>query len=394
MTHEGDGFGTRSVHGAHAQMPANRPSRAPIYQSAGWVFRNLTEVDEIYEGRLAGAVYGSDGNPNLLALEALVASLEDADDALATSAGMSAFAAAFLTLLRSGDRVVAARELYGNTIRLLDDLARFDVSTAYVDSTDLRAAEEALAGGARLVVVETISNPRLRVADIPALAQAAQRAGALLLVDNTFATPYHCRPLALGAHLAMESGTKFLGGHHDVLIGTLAGSAELLAPVRTFALRAGMVPGAFDAWLTARSIETLELRMQRASENASVLAHWLEAQPTVKRVHYPGLSSHPDHAIARRVLDRGFGAMVSFEIDGGAAAVDALLAKLERITFVLSLGGTNTTLSHPAKSSHRALTQATRDSMGLHDGFLRMSVGIEDVADIQADLARGLRALR
>lgn len=393
MPHRSEGFDTRAVHAADAQMPANRPSRAPIYQSAGWVFDDLAQVDAIYEGRLRGAIYGSDGNPNLLALETLIASLEDAHAALATSAGMAAFTCVFMTLLRSGDRVVAARELYGNTIRLLDDLARFGVSASYVDATDLAAVDEALSSGARLVLVETISNPRLRVADIPALAQRAHRAGAVLLVDNTFAAPYHCRPLSLGADLAMESGTKFLGGHHDVVIGTLAGSSELLSPARTFARRAGMIPSAFEAWLTSRSMETLGLRMQRASENALILATWLEQQPKIKHVYYPGLRSHPDHAIAARVLERGFGPMVSFEIEGGASAVDALLAKLLRVKLVLSLGGTNTTLSHPAKSSHRALTQQMRDSMGLHDGFLRMSVGIEDVADIQADLARGLAAL-
>jgi cystathionine beta-lyase/cystathionine gamma-synthase len=393
MAQSGDGFGTRSVHDARASTPANAPARTPIYQSAGWTFADLGQVDAIYERRVAGAIYGSDGNPNLIALEAQIASLERAPDALVTSAGMAAFAATFMTMLRSGDRVVEAREVYGNTLRLLGDFERFGVSAVRVDATDPSAVEAALAGGARLLIVETISNPRLRVADIQSLAATAHRAGAALLVDNTFATPYHCAPLALGADLAMESGTKFLGGHHDVVIGTLAGSRELLAPIRTFAVRAGMVPGAFDAWLTERSIETLAVRMARGADSALALARWLGGHPKVRRAHYPGLTDHPDHAIAQRVLERGFGSMVSFEIDGGAAAVDRLLARLRHIKLVLSLGGTATTLSHPAKSSHRALTQELRDELGLHDGFLRMSVGIEDVADIQTDLARGLDAL-
>ncbi|HME80439.1 MAG TPA: aminotransferase class I/II-fold pyridoxal phosphate-dependent enzyme [Candidatus Eremiobacteraceae bacterium] len=393
MAPSGDGFSTRGVHDARADAPANSPARTPIYQSAGWTFADLAQVDAIYERRIAGAIYGSDGNPNLLALEAQVASLEGAPEALATSAGMAAFAATFMTILHSGDRVVAAREVYGNTLRLLGDFERFGVSAVRVDATDPSAVDRALSGGARLLAVETISNPRLRVADIPSLGAAAKRAGGALLVDNTFATPYHCTPLALGADLAMESGTKFLGGHHDVVIGTLAGTRELLAPIRTFAVRAGMVPGAFDAWLAERSIETLAVRMARGADSALELARWLASHQKVRRVHYPGLPDHPDHAIAKRVLQRGFGSMISFEIDGGAAAVDTLLARLARIRLVLSLGGTATTLSHPAKSSHRALSQELRDELGLHDGFLRMSVGIEDVADIQTDLARGLDAL-
>ncbi|MBV8281494.1 MAG: PLP-dependent transferase, partial [Candidatus Eremiobacteraeota bacterium] len=354
MPHPDDGFDTRAVLGARAPAPANAPARLPIYQSAGWTFADLAQVDAIYERREHGAIYGADGNPNLIALEAQIGALEEAENALATSAGMAAFAAAFAVTLRAGDRVVASRDLYGNTLRLVDDFARFGIKHALVDASDPSAVELALGDGARLLIVETISNPRLRVADVPALASAAHRAGALALVDNTFATPYHCRPLAHGADLAMESGTKFLGGHHDIIIGALAGAQTLLAPIRTYAVRAGMVPGAFDAWLCARSIETLGVRMARSSRSALALALWLEEQPKVRRAHYPGLTSHPDHATAQRVLDRGFGSMISFEIDGGAAAVDALLSGLRHIALVLSLGGTETTLSHPAKSSHRA----------------------------------------
>ncbi|MBV8171936.1 MAG: aminotransferase class I/II-fold pyridoxal phosphate-dependent enzyme [Candidatus Eremiobacteraeota bacterium] len=393
MTDNRDGFDTRGVHDATAPQPANAPARAPIYQSAGWVFSDLAQVDAIYERRTPGAIYGSDGNPNLIALEAQVASLEEAPAALATSAGMAAFTSVFATMLRSGDRIVAARESYGNTRRLIGDFARFGVHGTFVDTCDLAAVENALAQGARLLVAETISNPRLRVADIRALAAAAHDNGALLMIDNTFASPYHCRPLALGADLVMESGTKFLGGHHDIVIGTLAGADELLEPVRTFAVRSGMVPSAFEAWLTARSIETLGARMAASTSNAAALAGWLASHPKIARVHYPGLPEHPDRDVAARTLERGFGSMVSFELDGGVPAVDALLSGLRRIRLILSLGGTETSLSHPAKSSHRALSAQERAALELHDGFLRMSVGIEDLADIQADLAHGLERL-
>jgi len=386
-------FATRAAHGVPPAPPANAPARLPIYQSAGWTFRDLDEVDAIYDRALAGGIYGSDGNPNLLALEGTIAALEGAPEAIATSGGMAALASAFLSILRTGDRVVAARELYGNTIRLLDHLARFGITTEFVDATDLAATERALAGGARLLLVETISNPRLRVVDLPALARAAHKHDALMLSDNTLAGPYHCRPLAHGLDLVMESATKFLAGHQDIVIGALAGSRDLIEPARTFAVRTAMVPGAFDAWLTSRSIETLEVRAQREAENALALARWLEGHPKVTRVHYPGLASHSDHAVASRVLERGYGGVVSFELDGGVKAVNALLAGLHSIPLVLSFGGVQTTLSHPAKSSHRGLDAATRQALGIHDGLLRMSVGVEALADLQADLDAALRAL-
>src|SRR5271166_2935978 len=386
-------FGTRAAHGVRPPPPANAPARQPIYQSAGWSFRDLDEVDAIYDRALPGGIYGSDGNPNLLELEGTIAALEGAPAALATSAGMAALAAAFLSVLRTGERVVAARELYGNTIRLLDHLSRFGISTDYVDACDVAAVERALGAGARLVLVETISNPRLRVADLPALARAAHEHGALVLSDNTLAGPYHCRPLAHGVDMVMESATKFLAGHQDIVIGALAAAAELIEPARVFAVRTGMVPGAFDAWLTSRSIETLEVRAEREAANALGLAQWLESHPKVSRVHYPGLPSHADHGMARRLLERGFGAMVSFELDGGVRAVNALLAGLRLIPLVLSFGGTQTTLSHPAKSSHRGLNEETRRALGIHDGLLRMSVGVEALADLQMDLDGALRAL-
>ena len=386
-------FATRAARGTPPVPPANAPARLPIYQSAGWIFRDLDQIDAIYERAVAGGIYGSDGNPNLLALEGTIASLEGAPAAMSTSGGMSALGAACLALLRSGERVVAARELYGNTIRLLDHLTRFGIQTQSVDATDLAATERALEGGARLLLVETISNPRLRVVDLPALARVAHAHGALMLTDNTIAGPYHCRPLDHGLDLVMESATKFLAGHQDVVIGALAGPKELIEPVRTFAVRIGMVPGAFDAWLTARSIETLEVRAQREAANAAALAAFLEAHPKVLRVHHPGLASHPDHATARRVLTRGYGGVVSFELEGGVRAVNTFLAGLRLIQLVLSFGGVQTTLSHPAKSSHRALDAQTRATLGIHDVLLRMSVGIEALSDLQTDLDGALRAL-
>jgi cystathionine beta-lyase/cystathionine gamma-synthase len=392
MSEREPAFGTDAVHGARVTAPLNEPVSLPVYHASGWTFSDLAQVDAIYDEQLAGAIYGPDGNPNILALEALLARLESAQACIATPGGMAAFAAVLFSVLRAGDRVVAAQALYGNTTWLIDHMAQFGVSAAHVDTNDLVAVERAVVD-ARLLLVETVSNPLLRVADIRALADLIHARGGMLLVDNTIASPYHCRPLELGADLALESATKFLGGHHDVVLGALCGSDELLAPIRKLALRLAIAPGSFDAWLIARSIATLDVRLARSAENALALARWLEQHPKVRRVHYPGLASHHDHAVARRVLERGFGSMISFEIDGGAIAFDKLLAGMRLIKLVLTFGGIQTTLSHPAKSSHRALSEQRRKELGIHDGFARMSVGIEALADIQADLDKGLRAL-
>lgn len=391
MAQPDDSFATRAVHGAQTDQPRNRPASLPIYQSAGWEFRDLDEVDAIYEHRAPGAVYGTDGLPNVVALEAAVRDLEGAQAALATSGGMAAFLALFLTQLSYGDRVLASRDLYGNTTRLLGDLKGFGIVTTAIDMTDLGAVTRELRSGARIVLAETISNPRMRVVDLQALAQAAHASNALLVIDNTFATPYHCRPLQLGADLVIESATKFIGGHHDVVLGLIAGSSERMESIRRLAVRSSMVPGAFDAWLATRSLPTLAARMERASLSALRLASWLAGRPGVSAVHYPGLTEHPDHAAAKRVLSNGFGAMLSFEIDGGREAVNDFLRQLRMVRLVLSLGGAATTLSHPATSSHRALNPQERAALGIHDGFLRMSVGLEDITDIEADLARALR---
>jgi len=386
-------FSTQSIHGQSVDDPENRPASLPIYQSAGWVFRDLDEVDAIYERRAPGAIYGTDGLPNILALEAVVAKLEATDAALATSGGMAAFLATFLATLSHGDRVVASRDLYGNTTRLLDDLKRFGISTSFVDATDLETVRRDLADGAKLVVVETISNPRMRVAHIPKLAALAHERGALLVVDNTFAGPYHCQPSILGADVIIESVTKFFGGHHDLVVGAVAAREEILGPIRTIAVRSSMVPGAFDAWLAARSIQTLEPRMERSARNASELASWLAGHDSIRAAHYPGLADHPDRDASAATLRRGHGAMLAFEIDGGREAVNRMLGELSMVRLVLSLGGTATTLSHPATSSHRALSKTQREALGIHDGFLRLSVGIEALDDIKSDLARGLSVL-
>lgn len=387
-----DSLSTLAVHGAKADRPSNDPVSLPIYQSASWTFRDLDEVDAVYLGEAPGAIYGRNGTPNHRALENLFARLHQAEAAIACASGMSALSAAFLALLGSGSKVVASQDLYGSTLNVLRDLQRFGISAVTVDIGDFAAMGRELEG-ARLLVLETSSNPRLRVPELQKLAALAHQAGALVMVDNTFASPFHCQPLSLGADVVMESLTKFISGHSDVMIGALAGRRELIEPTRAVAVRMGLVSNPQECWLSVRGAETLELRMQRASSSAFELAQYLEDHPKVVRVHYPGLPSHADHATAKRVLKHGFAAMLSFELEPSRDTVNSLLHHLKYIKMALSLGGVNTTLSHPATSSHRFIPAPERDALGLHDGFLRMSVGIENVEDLRADLERALEAV-
>jgi cystathionine gamma-synthase/methionine-gamma-lyase len=387
-----DSLSTLAVHAAQAEQPLNAPVSQPIYQSASWTFRDLDEVDAVYEGRQAGAIYGRNGTPNHRALEALFAALHGAEAAVACASGMSALSATFLALLKAGDKVVASRDLYGSTLNVLRDLGRFGVGTVTVEMDDLALIERELAG-AKLLMLETSSNPRLRVPDLERLSELAHRHGVTVVVDNTFASPHHCCPLEFGVDLVMESLTKFVSGHSDVMMGGVAGRRELLEPVRAVATRMGLVSNPQECWLAMRGAETLELRMRRASANALELARFLEGHPKVRRVHYPGLPSHPDYATAAKVLRNGSAAMLSFELEPSRAAVNTLLHGLQYTRMALSLGGTCTTLSHPATSSHRFLSQEEREALGLHEGFLRMSVGIENLTDLRQDLERALAAL-
>jgi len=379
--------------GANDSGQGNPPFVLPIYQSAGWVFRSLDEVDAVYEGRSPGTIYGGSGVPNHAALEASICSLHGTQTAIVTAAGMSAFAAVLWHLTHAGARIVAATNLYGNTLRLLGDLTKFGVTIDTVDAADLEQVQAALRTPARLLIVETISNPRLHVADLHALATLAHERGALIVVDNTLASPYHCRPAEHGCDIIIESITKFLGGHHDTVSGCVTGSREIIEPLRLPATRAGLISAAFDSWLAARSVATLSVRLSRSSATSLTIAQWLERQPKVAAVHYPGLPADASYPVARRTLRGGFGSVVSFELAPDRAAVDRLLAALPHIKLVLSFGGVATTLAHPATSSHRALSPEQRAALGIHDGFLRLSIGLEDEADIIADLERGLAAV-
>jgi cystathionine beta-lyase/cystathionine gamma-synthase len=339
--------------------------------------------------------YGRTANPTVEAFERHVAALEGAEAACAAASGMGALAGLFLGLVRPGEKVAAAPDLYGTTAHLLDTLRTFGIE---VVTLPIRAAGDAssIPSGTRLVFAEVISNPLLAVTDVRAVSRAAHDAGALAAFDATFATPFHCRPLELGADLVMHSATKFLGGHADLLAGVVAGRSELVAPIRDAVSTFGstLAPGA--AWLALRGLRTLALRMERQAANAAAVAGHLSSHEGVNRVYYPGLAAHASHGAARSCLERGSGAMVSFDLFAGAETrhVEALLDGLDLIRFVASLGDVATTVSHPASTSHRRLTAAELAARGISMATLRLSVGAEAARDLIADLDRGLARAR
>jgi methionine-gamma-lyase len=374
------GRATIAAHPPESAETPTRPIAPPLTTASVYRFGDLDTLLAASRGeKAAQTFYRRYGHPNGRMVEETVAALEGAEEALACSAGMSAVSTIFQTLLKRGDRVLAARDLYGGTYAYLDTfMARLGVE---VEFTDLREIEKAVPEGVRLVVVETISNPLIRVADLASIAKNAKKAGATLVVDNTFATPVLCRPLQWGADIVFHSGTKFLNGHGDATSGIIVGKADVIRAMRKLTILAGGVISPLDAWLTSRGIKTLGLRVERASRNAAKLAQFLSGHRKVDRVNYPK---------ANKYLKPVLGPMLSFEVKGGLKAADRFVRACALIELVPSLGDVTTTSSHPARSSHAYLSPAARAAMGVTDGLIRISTGIEDVADILEDLSQAL----
>lgn len=370
---------------------ATRPLTAPIYQNSVFEIESLEQVDDIYEGRQDGFIYSRDANPNVSILERVVADLEDADDAVAFASGMGAVGVTLLALVESGDTVLAADALYGGTNLLLrQHLTRLGVKVEFVDATDLYAVENALDSEPRVILIESITNPLLSLPDVKATAELAHKRGTALVVDNTLATPVLLRPLELGADVVIHSATKSLGGHSDVTGGVVAARADIAMQIRQSNRVWGSTPDPFAAWLIARGIRTLPLRVERACDNAIRTAAFLSDHPRVSAVHYPGLPGHPQHELAKSTLVGGFGGMVSYDLRGGGEAASEFVRNLNMIKFAPSLGEARTTISHPAKTSHRSLTEDERAESGITDGLIRMSCGLESAEDITADLEQAL----
>ena len=351
----------------------------PLVPSAVFVARDADHMNAVYEGREPGFTYAREGSPNAELLAAKIAALEGAEAALITSSGMSAVAAILLGLLRAGDHVVASNALYGRTSRLVtQELPKLGFATDLVDATDAAAVDGAIRPSTRLVLVEVVSNPLLRVVDVAAVGQIAKARGVLLVVDNTFPTPLALQPLTLGAHVVFHSLTKLMAGHSDVTLGAVCAARELVTPIRDASVTWGLNGSPFDCWLAERGMNTLEVRVARANANAAALADFLAEQPTVQRVFYPGRADHPDHAVARRLFGRQCGNMVTFELKGGRDAVNHFMRALQSIRFAPTLGDVATIISHPAVTSHRGLTAEAREALGIREGTIRVSVGIEE----------------
>ncbi|MEQ9814412.1 MAG: methionine gamma-lyase [Azospirillaceae bacterium] len=395
MTRPNPGFATRAIH--HAYDPAEHKGALvpPVYGSATFAFDSAEHGAELFGGRAPGYIYTRIANPTLDLLEQRLAALEGGEAGLATSSGMGAITSVFWTLVRPGDEIIVDKTLYGCTFAFFQHgLARFGVTVTHVDLTVPANLECAISGRTRVVYFETPANPNMRVVDIARVSEIARAHGAAVVVDNTYATPYLQRPLAHGADIVVHSATKYLGGHGDLTAGAVIGSREAIQEIRLVGLKdmTGAVLSPHDAGLVLRGLKTLELRMERHCDNAERVARWLDTRPEVVSVGYPGLEGNPGHAVASRQMAR-FGGMICFELAGGLASGRQLMNGLDLITRAVSLGDAESLIQHPASMTHSTYSAEERATYGISDGLVRLSVGLETVEDILADLEQGFARL-
>lgn len=377
-------FETIAIHDGSIPEPRTGAVSVPIYQTSTF-FQDALGKDRGYE-------YSRTGNPTREALERSIAQLENGKFGLAYASGSAATVGTFQPLLLPGDEIVAGNDTYGGTYRIFERLLRpYGIKTNYVDADDLSRFEQAITPATKLIWVETPSNPLLKLIDIAALAEIAHKRGVLLVVDNTFASPYFQQPLNLGADLVVHSTTKYIGGHSDVVGGAVVTSnEEIYEKLKFYQNAAGAVPAPFDSWLFLRGIKTLKLRMEAHEKNALRVAEFLASHPYVEWVYYPGLPSHPQHALAKRQM-RGFGGMVSFEIAGGLPAVEQFIARSKLFLLAESLGGVESLLCYPPRMTHASISAEERAKRGIHDNLIRLSVGLENGDDLIEDLRTALQ---
>lgn len=371
-----------------------------LFLTSGYVQSSAESQARRFAGEEEGDTYGRSGNPTVRSMEMRLAALEGSEACMATSSGMSAIMLMCFSLLKSGDHVVYSQSLFGSTIKLIgSEFARFGVESTSVPQTDLAAWKAAVRPNTRLLFAETPTNPLTEVCDIAALADIAHNAGALLAVDNCFATPALQRPIDMGADIVMHSGTKYLDGQGRVMAGALCASEQMVRekflPVQK---NSGMILSPFNAWVVLKGLETLDLRMRAQSALTLELANWLKSHPAVARVHYPSLADHPQHALAMKQMSGLGGAVLSFDVKAGSpeqarARAFHVLDALQTLSLCTNLGDTKTLLTHPASTSHGKLSEAQRQAAGIGQGLVRVAVGLEHPQDVQADLARGLDTL-
>jgi len=383
---------TLALHVGTHRSQFNEHSEA-LYLTSSFVFDSAAQAAARFSGSEPGNIYSRFTNPTVTAFEERLAALEGAEACIATSSGMSAILACVMGLLSAGDHIVASRSLFGSTVNLFNNiLKKFNIDTTFVSATDAASWQAAIQSNTKLFFLETPSNPLTEISNIAVLSEIAHKSGIWLAVDNCFCTPALQRPLELGADIVIHSATKYLEGQGRVLGGAVLGKRDLLMDggVFGFLRTAGPTLSAFNAWVIMKGIETLKVRMEAHSAHALQMAHWLESQPNVLRVFYPGLSSHAQHALAKEQQKSG-GGIVAFEVKGGKEAAWRVIDSTQLISITANLGDAKSTLTHPATTTHARISQEARDAAGISDGLLRIAVGLEAVQDLQNDLARGLR---
>lgn len=380
---------TLAVRAGRVQTPFMEHGEA-MFLTSSFTFDNAAQAARRFIGEEPGNIYARFTNPTTSMFEERLAALEGAEQCVATSSGMSAILSCCMGLLKAGDHIVASRSLFGSTINLFNNyFKKFGVETTYVSATDVAEWQAAVQPNTKLFFLETPSNPLTEISDISAIAAVAKACGALLAVDNCFCTPILQRPLEFGADIVIHSATKYIDGQGRVLGGAVLGSKKLMEPVYGFLRTAGPTMSAFNAWVFLKGLETLKLRMDAHSANALQLAQWLEQQPNVARVLYPGLPSHPQHALAMKQQKTG-GGIVAFEVKGGKEAAWKVIDNTKLLSITANLGDTKTTITHPATTTHARITPEARAAAGITDGLIRIAVGLEAVVDIRNDLSRGL----
>ncbi len=384
------GFNTRAVRAGQVRSDEGEHSEA-IFPTSSFVFKTAAQAAARFAQKETGNIYSRFTNPTVRTFEERLAALEDGERCMATSSGMAAIFSTCLGLLKAGDHIVASQSVFGSTVTLFSTiLSKFDIKTTFVNLSDLKSWEAAIQTNTKLLFLETPSNPLTELGDVAALADLAHTHDCLLVVDNCFCTPALQKPLSLGADIIIHSATKFLDGQGRCIGGAVIGPESLVGKDIFAILRSGgptMSP--FNAWVFLKGLETLDLRMQKHCDNAEALAHWLEKQETVERIYYPGLASHPQHELAKRQQSR-FGGLVSFEVKGRQEAAWRVIDSTQIMSITANLGDTKTTITHPATTTHGRITPEQRQAAGISDGLIRISVGLENVEDLQADLLRGI----
>ncbi|WP_346846451.1 MULTISPECIES: methionine gamma-lyase [unclassified Clostridium] len=389
------GFATRAIHGGHVKDQFGALA-TPIHQTATFTFESAEQGGRRFALEEGGYIYSRLGNPTNTQLEDKLAMLEGAEAAISTASGIGAVASAFWTVLKAGDHVVAAKTLYGCTYAYLNHgISRYGVEVTFVDTTNLEEVRQAMRENTKVVYLETPANPNLEVADIEAISEIAhQNKDCIVMVDNTFCTPYIQRPLEFGADVVIHSGTKFLNGHGDVISGFVVGSGEFIKNVRLFGVKdmTGASLSPFDAFLIIRGMKTLEIRMEKHCENAMKVAKFLEGHNAVEKVYYPGLESFPQYELAKKQMSLP-GAVIAFEVKGGIEEGKKVINSTELCTIAVSLGDAETLIQHPASMTHSPYTKEEREMAGISDGLIRIAVGLENVEDIINDLDNALKCI-